>query len=150
MKGKVVCSIYTINEIAEMSGLSTRTLRSYLKSGILEGEKVDGVWRFSSEQVLAFLNHPSTLPSIEAKRNALVYDFMSDRYKKINSMCMILDLPCDQEESVETMQFFCDAVNRCEAGENLKLAYAQSGGQVRVILTGAEECVMQIMQEYYG
>ena len=32
---------------------------------------------------------------------------------------------------------------------NLKLGYSQSGGQTRVILTGLEECVVQVMREYY-
>ena len=40
---------YTINDIAMMTGLTTRTIRNYIKLGILNGEKEDGVWRFSAE-----------------------------------------------------------------------------------------------------
>ena len=141
--------MYSINELAEMTGLSTRTLRSYLKSGVLEGEKIDGIWRFDEEQFLSFIENSAVKASLQAKRNALVYDFMSNRYKKHNELCVMLDLPCDQEEAQEAMCFFCEAVNSCEAGSNVKMAYAQSGGLTRVILTGAEECVAQIMQAYY-
>ena len=35
---------YSINDIALMSGLSSRTIRNYISSGILKGDKVDGCW----------------------------------------------------------------------------------------------------------
>lgn len=38
---------YTINDIATMTGLTTRTVRNYMKLGLLEGEKVDGVWQIT-------------------------------------------------------------------------------------------------------
>lgn len=34
---------YSINDVAMMTGLSTRTIRNYIKMNILDGEKVDGV-----------------------------------------------------------------------------------------------------------
>ena len=33
---------YTINEMSTITGLTTRTLRNYLKLGILNGEKIEG------------------------------------------------------------------------------------------------------------
>ena len=36
--------IYNLNQLALMTGLSTRTLRNDLATGILEGEKEDGMW----------------------------------------------------------------------------------------------------------
>ena len=41
---------YTLNEVAMMTGLTTRTLRNYLKMNVLKGEKVDGVWKFTEEE----------------------------------------------------------------------------------------------------
>ena len=38
---------YTLNEVAMMTGLNTRTLRNYLKMDVLKGEKIDGIWKFS-------------------------------------------------------------------------------------------------------
>lgn len=34
---------YVINELVMFTGLTDRTIRNYLSSGILRGEKVDGV-----------------------------------------------------------------------------------------------------------
>lgn len=71
--------MYNINEVAVMTGLSTRTLRNYLKMGVLDGEKIDGVWQFSEEHLGEFLRNPVAAPSIQAKRNALIFDFLADR-----------------------------------------------------------------------
>lgn len=42
---------YTIADIAEMTGLSTRTIRNYIKSGLLSGSKKDRTWIFSENSI---------------------------------------------------------------------------------------------------
>ena len=46
---------YSVRQLAECTGLSDRTIRNYLASGILEGEKTEGSWRFTPEQVIGAL-----------------------------------------------------------------------------------------------
>ena len=45
----------TLAQLAAISMLTERTLRSYLKRGLLAGEKTPGGWRFTAEQTAAFL-----------------------------------------------------------------------------------------------
>ena len=59
---------YTLNEIATIAGLTTRTLRNYLQMDILKGEKVDGVWRFSEEALWEFIDNPSVRQAMHAKQ----------------------------------------------------------------------------------
>lgn len=47
--------IYTTNEVAEMFGVTTRTIRNYLKDGRLQGRKIGGSWRFSQEDLENFI-----------------------------------------------------------------------------------------------
>lgn len=140
--------MYNINEVAVMTGLSTRTLRNYLKMGVLDGEKIDGVWQFSEEHLGEFLRNPVAAPSIQAKRNALIFDFLANRKKQTNEMCVVLDLAADDGEAEEVSDFFCQAVNGCAGG--VQFAFEKSGQNVRVILTGQEECVQEIVRKYYG
>ena len=89
--------MYTINHVALMSGLSSRTIRNYIKMGFIEGEMINGVWHFSAEDVGAFFANPNVAPAIQAKRNALIFDFLSDDYKKQDEMCAVIDhiaTPC--------------------------------------------------------
>lgn len=141
--------LYTINDLALFSGLSTRTLRNYLKSGILVGEKIDGIWKFTDEEADAFMSNPAVKPSILAKNNALVYDFMLDKHKKTNEICTILDLYVNDDEAAELSNHFCTAVNNCTPEVNLRLTFEKSGNNVRIIIKGAAEQVLEIINDYY-
>ena len=139
---------YSINDMAKFTGLTTRTLRNYLKMNVLSGEKIDGVWQFTEEELEAFLSDPTVKPSIQAKQNALVYDFMLDRKKTKNEMCTVLDFCVgSKEESVELSKFFCEEVNK--ADKRVQFSFEKAGDNARVVLKGNEEDVMEILREYY-
>ena len=140
---------YTLNELATITGLTTRTLRNYLKSSILSGEKIDGIWQFTEEELSDFLSHPAVSPSIKSKKNALVYDFMLDTTKKNNEMCTIVDLCVGDEEAEEISDFFCSAINNASDNTNLQFSYEKSGPHVRVILRGYDEAVLKFLNSYY-
>lgn len=138
---------YTLNDVAKFTGLTTRTLRNYLKMELLSGEKIDGVWMFTVEELDAFLSNPTVKPSVQAKRNALVYDFLLEDKKKTNEICTVLVFCVEAEEAQEISAFFCNAVNKCEAG--VQFSMERSGKNVRVVLKGAEDAVMDILISYY-
>lgn len=49
---------YTLNDLALMTGLTTRTLRNYLVQGFLRGEKTNGVWQFADADLDRFFSDP--------------------------------------------------------------------------------------------
>ncbi len=140
---------YTINEVAAITGLTTRTLRNYLKLGCLNGEKVEGVWLFTAEDLGAFFADKNVRASIQAKKNAMVFDFMADRYKKENEICSILDFNAGSAEADEISKTFCDIVNNGNYGGGIQFSFEWEGTQARVILKGHAERVMSVLQEYY-
>lgn len=143
-------SFYTINEVATMTGLTTRTIRNYLKSGLINGQKVNGVWLFSSEDFCGMLNNPAIKPSIQAKNNAVVYDFIADDRKKTNKICTIIDLYVEDNEAEEISKFFCDAINNNPNSGDLSFKFEKHGKNIRVILSGADETVLEILNGYYN
>ncbi len=142
-------NFYTINEVATMTGLTTRTIRNYLKSGLINGEKVNGIWIFSPEDFNAMLNNPAIKPSIQAKNNSVVYDFIADDRKKVNKICTLLDLFVEDNEAEEISKFFCNTINSYADIGDLSFKFEKHGRNVRVILSGADEVVMEIMNRYY-
>ncbi len=46
---------YNLNELAMMTGFTTRTLRNYLMQGLLHGAKVNGTWQLTLEEIDGFL-----------------------------------------------------------------------------------------------
>ena len=75
-------NLYLINHLVLITGLTDRTIRSYISSGILKGEKINGIWHFTAEEVEDFIKNPAVRPRIIAKNNAIIYDFLLDNSKK--------------------------------------------------------------------
>ena len=139
---------YTMNNIAMMTGFTTRTLRNYLRQEILKGEKVDGAWRFSEEEYEAFLTHPAVKPGIRAKQNAIVNDFLLLNAKKENRTCVILDICTEREEAKQAAAFFCERIKEQE-DEELQFGMEWHKKNMRIILSGTENAVKEIMKRYY-
>ena len=139
---------YNLNELAMITSLTTRTLRNHLRQGTLTGEKVDGAWTFTSEDISAFLSKPAIRQSIESHHNAVVLDFLADGFKAQSRACVIFDYAVDQAESEEISRFYCDCVNRSVS--DVDLCVSMNRGITRVILSGGEDQVMDILNQYYS
>ncbi len=135
--------MYTLKDLIMITGLTERTLRNYLKLGILVGEKKDGIWCFGVEQIEELMQNETVRAAMHAKRQAIVFDFLNATKKKENSICVILDLPKD--DAKEVSRFFCEAVS-CRRG--LEMSFESKKGNNRVILKGGEETVLDILREY--
>ncbi len=142
-------SIYNINEVALMTGFTTRTLRNYIKSGLLQGEKKGGVWVFTDEQVSAFFSDPNVKPGIEAKNRAVIFDFLADTGKTDSETCVILDLQVGLVEAMKIADFFCVQVSAHDGSGGLLFNFERIGGTARMILRGREDVVREIMRKYY-
>ena len=140
---------YTINHVALMTGLTSRTIRNYLKAGLLEGELINGVWHFTTEQISAFMNHPTVASSIKSRRNSLVYDFLCDEKKSKEEMCSLLDAPATLAEANALSEFFCHTINECFSGA-IQFAFSFSGSHIRIILKGREDAVLDLLNRYRG
>lgn len=138
---------YTIGHIVQFTGLTDRTIRSYISAGILQGEKINGLWHFTPEQVEALIRDPAVKPSILAKRNAKVYDFLLDAKKTEEQACMILDFPGAEEKALA--EYFCYAISNGDF-HGIQFSFNSTEGAPRVILKGRTEEVLGLVNGYYG
>ena len=138
---------YSIGDLVLISGLTDRTLRNYLSLGILRGEKENGAWRFTPEQVEVFLRDAAVRPSILAKKNALVYDFLLNTQKTKSETCVILDLP--GENGWEISGFFCDAIRAADI-RDVQFSFESFDSVPRVILKGDAAMVRKLMDRFYS
>ena len=136
---------YVINHLVMFTGLSDRTIRNYIASGILQGEKINGLWHFTPEQVEEFVRHPAVRPSILAKNNGLVYDFLLDTKKTGQEMCVILDTPCADKKTVA--EYFCYSINS-GGYHNIQFSFDGVMETSRVILKGDAAEVLRLANEY--
>ncbi len=139
--------LYTLGHLTMFTGLTDRTLRNYIKLGLLKGEKINGLWHFTAEEVERFISDKAIRPSIMAKNNALVYDFLLDRGKKGEECVIVLDLA--GKDRKEVSEFFC--YNTTNGGyKNIRFSMdAPKGKYPRVILKGDTDQVMRLVNEFY-
>ena len=137
---------YTIGHIVLFTGLTDRTIRKYISSGVLSGELINGVWHFTPEQVEEFVRHPAVRPSIQAKSNAIVYDFLLDTKKDSPQTCMILDLPGSDHKAVA--EYFCGAIRERDL-HYFRFSFDSVSGTPRVILRGRPDEVLDMVNCYY-
>ena len=140
-------SYYVINHVSMITGLTDRTIRNYIASGVLQGEKINGVWHFTPEQVETFLLVPEVRLSIRSKNKSLVYDFMLDEFKKEDEACIILDLPDADRKTV--MEEFAYRINN-GSYRNINFSFETYGKTPRVILKGKMEDVLEISNAYWN
>lgn len=136
---------YVINHLVMFTGLTDRTIRNYIASGILQGEKINGLWHFTPEQVDNFVRHPAVRPSILAKNNSLVYDFLLEDKKKKQEICLILDIPNEDKKSVA--EFFCYNITNGNY-HDIKFSFDGVTDVARVILKGDAAEVLRLVNEY--
>lgn len=139
---------YTINHIALITGLTSRTIRNYMKMEFLSGEMINGVWHFTAEQVNAFMSHPTVAPSIRSRRNALISDFLSDDNRNAREMCSMIDVPATLQEANAVSEFFCHAIS-ADYPDSMRFAFSFNGTNLCVILKGNENSVHDLMNRYH-
>ena len=137
---------YNLNDLALMTGFTTRTLRNYLNQGLLHGEKENGMWQFTVEEIERFFREPFVKEGLRIKRSGTVFDFMADRNKKQARSCTILDIPASIKKGNDISAFFCDKISDVV---DVLYHYGWDNGVCRVILSGAADSVAEIMKAYY-
>lgn len=141
---------YSIDDIAVMTMLSTRTIRNYIKSGFLVGDKPNGNWKFSSENVGLFLENENVKSSIFAKKNGIVYDFLIDNKKREDKVCSIYDCFVKSSKVAEDIcKNMLDLVNS-DVYEGIKFSYhfEEKNMMVRIIITGKMNQVTELINTF--
>ena len=115
---------YTMQDVATMTGLTTRTLRTYQQQGFLRGEKENGVWRFTDEALEGFFRNPAVLQNRKPR----------------DELCAVWDLRTEDSEAVSA--FLCREMER---RQGLRFTFLQTGGSARVILCGEPEAALDLL-----
>ena len=136
---------YNLNDLALMTGFTTRTLRNYLSQGFLLGEKVNGIWQFTDTDLDRFFSDPYVKEGLRIKRSSVVFDFLAGRNKEKARSCIILDIPASRKKGDRISAFFCD---KMRDAVDVTFNYGWDNGLCRVFLSGSAESVAIIMSAY--
>jgi len=86
---------FTVDDIAKMTSFTTRTIRNYLKDGLLTGRKIGGQWRFTQEDFVNFINQGNISAMMVSENKQSVLDFVEGVYSDYTGeiqICTIVDI----------------------------------------------------------
>ena len=130
---------YLIKHFLLLTGLSDRTIRNYIKSGILIGEKTNGLWHFSQKQIELFLHNSSVRSAIKANNDAFINDFLSAPYRPEYQSCVIIDIPVSAKKNISEFLFY--HINN-NATDNIDISLNYMSNTPQIILKG---CTSQVL-----
>lgn len=123
--------LFTVEDIAQMTSLTTRTIRNYLKDGSLVGRKIGGQWRFTEEDIKSFMSQEAVITHFKDEATQSIHDFIDGVNTDIKGklqICNIIDLYTTYEKAIEKNNQICDLVNKEVKGVDIRY-YATIDGK---------------------
>lgn len=147
--------LYSVEEIAEMTSVTTRTIRNYLRNGILTGTKIGGQWRFRQEDVMNMLNQENMSSDVRETSKRIVKDFLNEQYTSFSesvSVCTVADVSCSKAHAKKMGKALCDLWNQANIqGSNFRYDYLEESQTARFTfiapLTLTEKALSVLHQE---
>ena len=141
--------LYTVEDIAQMTALTTRTIRNYLRNGTLKGRKIGGQWRFTQADVQAMLERGEVITQMRAIQRQSVLDFIDGVNTDVQGtmqICTIVDLYVSREEAARKSDALCALVNASQ-GESLTYHYdyLDAEKKARYVLFASPDFLMEAL-----
>ncbi len=137
---------FTVADVVKITGLSERTIRTYLSDGRLQGKKVGVQWRFTEEDIKDLFSAPQVSQSIEEAKKGLVLDFLASKSETRPRLCFIYDIPCSTEKKLRAIcEPVLDRVNALKSTGELRFSLQHLDNVARFILMGEQRLVQEIL-----
>lgn len=119
--------LFTVDDIARMTMLTTRTIRNYLKDGLLTGKKVGGQWRFTKSDIEKLFDNNKVEEEISKERRQDIMDFLDGVNTDLEGgiqLCTIADYYCnDRLAAKELSDRFCRIITDRKSSDKLRYHY---------------------------
>jgi len=144
--------LYTVEDIAKMTSLTSRTIRNYLKNGSLQGCKIGGQWRFTMENIKKLFNDSSFTNDISSNRRQQILDFIDGVNTDIHGeiqVCTIIDCYCDNQKAGHKIyEKLVTVINNKDDESPAKFDYEfiEKESKVRFTLFGHPDYIVKTLQ----
>ncbi|MBO5303653.1 MAG: helix-turn-helix domain-containing protein [Lachnospiraceae bacterium] len=92
--------LYTVADVAELTGLTSRTIRNYLKDGTLHGRKIGVQWRFTEADINRLFTESGAGVQKKQQPEDVISGFMENRAHQKKKGCLLVDIPFEKEEEL--------------------------------------------------
>ena len=141
--------LFTIADVAEMTSMSDRTIRNYLRSGLLTGRKVGGQWRFTAQDIAKFFDRSDVKASISEQWRLDVTDFLdgvSSAVEGERQACTVVDLYVTPEEGAAYNERVCEFFSAHAENARVNFDYSEKERRARFILFSDPQTAAQVLE----
>ena len=124
--------LYTVADVAELTGLTDRTIRNYLKDGTLRGRKIGVQWRFTEADIDRLFSEVGEGGQKVLHPQDVISEFLKEINKEKPEGCIVFDLPYKKENRKKMLDRLEIVVSReasiacvwevCETEEIIRVA----------------------------
>jgi len=93
--------LYTVADVAELTGLTSRTIRNYLKDGTLRGKKIGVQWRFTEEDINRLFSEVDAAGMKILKPEDVISEFLKQTERGQAECCVVWDIPFSDEKEID-------------------------------------------------
>jgi hypothetical protein len=139
---------YNIYEVAEMTMLSDRTIRNYIRRGLLKGKLEGGAWCFTEDELSEFFKEDYVKQAAVGKAEGIVTHFLEEDRKGKDSLCAIYDMNIrDAQEGKSLCEKLLLQINADESKQvTYSYRYDVKKGTARIIFSGAADEVTKLLE----
>ena len=135
--------LYTVADVARVTGMTSRTIRNYLKDGTLTGQKIGVQWRFTEEEIKKLFSRQ--MPG-QSSPSQIVKGFLGEQERETPAFCVLMDVPGVTElEGVELYRKLQE--EKSERIRYMSYEYHDEGQLMRIAVSGDMGAVMDLMEE---
>lgn len=135
--------LYTVADVAEVTGMTSRTIRNYLKDGTLTGQKIGVQWRFTEDEIKKLFSRQMPGQSSPAQ---IVRGFLGEQERERDAFCALLDFPGVTE--ADGMELYRGLQEKRSDGiASMSYEYHDEGQLLRVAVSGDTRAVMDLLEQ---
>ena len=97
---------YTVSDVARIMHMTERTIRNYLKEGILRGTRVGGQWRFSKEDLDDLIQNSTFRKQVRDNASMIAKNYIDRKVAILGdiTICSVIDYKNPNQEYMDKVQ----------------------------------------------
>ncbi|MFC1947332.1 helix-turn-helix domain-containing protein [Chloroflexota bacterium] len=146
--------LFTVEDIAKMTSLTSRTIRNYLKNDTLQGSKIGGQWRFTMENIRQLFDNSTFSNDLSRKNRLRVLNFVNNKIPGNRGdirICTIIDYFCESQNDGHRMyEKLVTAINNKPEDSSpaeFDYEYIDKDSKARFTLFGNSDFIIKSLQQ---
>ena len=140
--------LYTVEQVAKMTSLTSRTVQNYLRTGILRGRRIGGQWRFTATDIREMINNRNGSAETATEQKQNVIDGINTDIGGEIQICTIADLYLPREDAENKYDKLHELIESEKGDAHLifQYSYADANQKARFLLFAPPEIISKAME----